>query len=123
MSASNLKQVLVIRKDLKVRKGKMIAQGAHASLMAYLSALGNRANMMMVYEWLQTHKQTKICVGVESEEELLAIHAKAQAAGLPASLVLDAAHTEFDIPTYTAVGIGPADSEQIDKITGELKLL
>lgn len=121
--AALIKQVIVIRKDLKVRKGKMIVQGAHASLMAYLSALGNRGNMMQVYEWLQTHKQTKICVGVESEEELFEIHRAAQAASLPCSLVLDAAHTEFDKPTNTAVAIGPADAEQIDKITSHLKLL
>lgn len=118
-----IKQVIVVRKDLKVRKGKMIAQGAHACLMSYLSALGNRDNMMVVYEWLQKHKQTKICLGVESEEELLDIHMKALQAGLPCALVTDAAHTEFQVPTNTAVGIGPADAEQIDKITKELKLL
>lgn len=118
-----MKQVIVIRKDLKVRKGKMIVQGAHASLMAYLSACGNRDSMMKVFEWLQNDKQTKICVGVETEAELLEIHSQAQKAGLPCSLVLDAAHTEFDKPTYTAVAIGPGNNDSIDAITKELKLL
>lgn len=100
----------------------MVSQGCHASLLSYLAALGNRGNMQMVFEWLQA-KQTKVCVGIESEEALFEIHKKAQAAGLPCSLVLDAAVTEFKAPTYTAVGIGPASVEEIDKITGELKLL
>jgi len=118
-----LKQVICVRKDLNMRKGKMIAQGAHASLMAYLSACGSRDSIMVVYEWLQNNKQTKICVGVDSEQELFDIHSAAQKAGIPCSLVLDAAVTEFDKPTYTACGIGPASAEEIDKITGSLKLL
>ena len=119
-----MKQVIVIRRDLKVRKGKMIAQGAHASLMAYLDASSVvSVHAGNAYDWLRDHKQTKIVVGVDSEQELLDIHIKAQAASLPCSLVLDAAHTEFDIPTYTAVAIGPAESALIDSITGHLKLL
>ena len=118
-----MKQVIVVRKDLNMRKGKMVAQGAHASLMAYLSALGNRDNFMSTYEWLQKHQQTKICVGIDSEEELLELHKRAQASSLPCALVLDAAKTEFDSPTYTALGIGPADSDKIDLLTAQLKLL
>jgi peptidyl-tRNA hydrolase, PTH2 family len=122
MSAS-LKQVICVRKDLNMRKGKMVSQGCHASLMAYLSACGNRDNMSVVYDWLQNYKQTKVCVGIESEEQLFEVHRKAQAAGIPCSLVLDAAVTEFETPTYTACAIGPAPSEHIDTITGTLKLL
>ena len=118
-----MKQVLVVRTDLKCRKGKMMAQSAHASLMSYLSALGNRENFMVVYEWLQKHNQTKIVVGIDSEQELLELHKKAQASSIPCALVLDAAKTEFDKPTYTALGIGPFDSEKIDLLTGQLKLL
>ena|SRR5271165_3975254 len=118
-----MKQVIVIRKDLKVRKGKMIAQGAHASLMSYLRALSNRDNFLKVHEWLTAHAQTKICVGVADEAELMEVFMKAQQANLPCALVTDAAHTEFDLPTRTAVGIGPASIEEIDKITGHLKLL
>jgi PTH2 family peptidyl-tRNA hydrolase len=118
-----MKQVIVVRTDLKCRKGKMMVQCAHASLMAYLSACGNRDNLIKVYEWLQNYKQTKIAVGINSEQELLDIHSAAQKAGLPCSLVLDAAVTEFKVPTYTSCGIGPTSAEEIDKITGHLKLL
>lgn len=118
-----MKQVIVVRKDLRVRKGKMMAQCCHASLMAYLNALSNRDNFMLTYDWLQNHQQKKICVGVNSEEELREVYDKAIAAGMSCSLVLDAAYTEFEVPTYTACGIGPAESEKIDLITGHLKLL
>jgi PTH2 family peptidyl-tRNA hydrolase len=121
--SAKIKQVICVRKDLNMRKGKMISQGCHASLMSYLGALSDRGNMMVVYDWLQNHRQTKVVVGVDSEEELFAVHKKAQASGLPCSLVLDAAVTEFEVPTYTACAIGPADADQIDTITAGLKLL
>lgn len=107
-----------------MRKGKMCAQSAHASLMAYMSAIQDISKSALdAFLWLRDHKMTKICVGVDSEAELLDIHMQAQKVGLPCSLVLDAGHTEFKQPTYTAVCIGPAPSEQIDTITGRLKLL
>ena len=67
---------------------------------------------------------TKIVVYVDTEEELLEIHEKAKAAGIHCSLIQDKGLTEFDnIPTYTAVGIGPWNCPEIDEITGHLKLL
>jgi peptidyl-tRNA hydrolase, PTH2 family len=112
-----MKQVIVLRKDLNMRKGKMIAQGAHASLSAYLIADEKQQDAW----WDQG--QTKICVGVDTEAELHEIWRKAAGAGLPTYIVRDAGRTEFKGPTYTAVAIGPADSSEIDKITGSLKLL
>lgn len=115
-----IKQILAIRKDLNMRKGKCVAQGAHASLGAYLFA--NRFNPQDAEKWMQTgHK--KICVGVESEQELHDLHAKAMELQLPTFLVRDAGLTEFTEPTFTAIAIGPAPSELIDTITGKLKLL
>lgn len=74
-------------------------------------------------QWLQ-ESFTKICVRVESEEELLQLHEKADEAGLLCSLIQDSGLTEFGgIPTYTCVAIGPAWAEDVDKITGELRLL
>lgn len=113
-----MKQVIVLRKDLNMRKGKMVAQGCHASLQAFLANDPNENN-----RWWTTHRQTKICVSVDSEAELLMIYDQAQKAGLVSSLVKDAGLTEFKEPTFTAVAIGPADSEKIDLITGNLKLL
>lgn len=126
------KQVIIVRKDLKMRKGKMVAQGAHASLKAILdrSSIKNPESNALVIEMTPEMKDwiggifTKICVSVNSEQELLDVYQKAQNAGLICSLIQDAGLTEFGgVPTYTAVAIGPANSKDINKITGLLKLL
>lgn len=112
-----MKQVIVVRKDLNMRKGKMVAQGSHASLGAYLDAsVCNRE------AWMQ-NGQTKICLGIDSEEALIEIFKEAHEANLPCYLVKDAGHTELPPGTLTAVAIGPYYEEDIDKITGKLKLL
>lgn len=114
-----LKQVIVIRHDLKMRAGKAIAQGAHASMAAILEHLEDPK----VKEWL-SGIFTKVCVRVESEEELLDIYNKAQDAGLLSVLITDCGLTEFrGVPTKTCVAIGPALSSELEPITGHLKLL
>jgi PTH2 family peptidyl-tRNA hydrolase len=115
-----IKQVIVVRKDLNMRKGKMVAQGAHASLRSFWAA--TKMLPAETFDWYE-NLSTKICVGVDSEDELHKLYIEAVQAGLPAALIKDAGLTEFKEPTYTAVAIGPADAEAIDKITGGLKLL
>lgn len=115
-----MKQVIIIRKDLKMRRGKEIVQGAHSSLKAYKNA----EEIQSKYDfpgWLNG-LQKKICVTVQSEQELLDLYQKALSNGLPVGLVKDAGLTEFKEPTLTALAIGPADENEIDKITGHLKL-
>ena len=125
------KQVIVMRKDLGMRKGKMIAQGAHASLKVLLdrgepSADGTRftfATTEAMAAWLGG-RFTKICVSVDSEAELDAVVERARAAGVPCALVVDAGHTEFHgVPTKTCCAVGPAWSDAVDAITGGLPLL
>ena len=118
-----VKQVIVMRNDLNMRKGKMVAQGAHASI-SFLKdmILYDISPSRIQVEWL-TSGQTKICVRCESEDELMAIFYKAQNAKLTVHLITDAGLTEFDGPTKTCLCIGPSKSEDVDKITGELKLL
>ena len=114
-----MKQVIVLRKDLNMRKGKMVAQGCHASMKATLENI----NHPDVKEWL-AGLFTKIAVSVNSEQELLEIYQKAQQANLVCSLIQDSGLTEFDgIKTYTAVAVGPAKNKRVDQITGHLKLL
>lgn len=113
-----------------MRKGKMIAQGAHASLGALLSHSWEDTDPKRLLtpldgaagEWLNG-LHTKVTVYVKSEEELLNIHKQAKEDHLMCHLVKDAGLTEFKEPTYTALAIGPADSDRIDKITGGLPLL
>lgn len=116
-----VKQVIVIRKDLGMRKGKMIAQGCHASLGSYFETL-DAGKDEWIGEWEATGT-TKIVVGVNSEDELLNIAYLAAQANLPHYLVRDAGRTEFKEPTYTAVGIGPWREDLVDEITGRLTLL
>lgn len=123
------KQVIVLRKDLNMRKGKMVAQGAHASLRAILM-LGHQeqSNFIIPLDprlepWL-LGRFKKICVSVNSEAELLALHDAAKAAGLISALIQDAGLTEFgNIPTYTALAVGPDREDRVDAITGALPLL
>jgi PTH2 family peptidyl-tRNA hydrolase len=122
------KQVIVVRKDLNMRKGKLVAQGAHASMGAILGLCkqdGDKLILEMddrVRPWL-TGRFKKICVYVNSEAELLAIHKQAQEHGLVTSLIQDAGLTEFGgVATYTAVAVGPDRADHIDAVTGTLPL-
>ena len=102
-----------------MRKGKMIAQGAHASLAAVLA----NDEDPRVTEWL-SQAFTKICVQVNSLEQLRDIYNAADEAGVIVSLITDNGLTEFGgIPTVTCCAIGPDTAERIDPITGSLKLL
>lgn len=118
-----IKQVIVIRKDLNMRKGKMIAQGAHASMAAILYMEGVVKKDECVSEWLKG-LFTKIVVYVNSEEELTNLYATAYRKGLNCSRILDAGLTEFNgVPTLTAVAVGPNYIEDVDAITKDLPLL
>jgi len=149
MTEETPKQWIVMRTDLKMRKGKMIAQGAHASMKVLLDRQFDRmlphdpgwrkegtalhrddsyttwritADPAM-HAWLQG-LFTKICVRVESEEQLETVYEKAKEAGLPCALIVDAGKTEFNgVPTKTCCAIGPAYPSQVKDIVGDLKLL
>ena len=136
----NIKQVIVVIKALNMRKGKIAAQAAHASMKVFFDrkieyfqasvpyAVDDPHQMLIsltheMKEWVNG-SFAKVCVSVDSEQELLDVYDKAREANLPCSLITDAGRTEFNgVPTKTVVAIGPANSEDIDKITGSLKLL
>lgn len=123
------KQVIVLRKDLNMRKGKMVAQGAHASMAAILN-LGNAKDGVFAIPldprlepWLVGNFK-KITCYVNSEQELVALYERAKEAGMICSLILDAGLTEFGgVPTYTAIAIGPDVYSNVDAVTGSLPLL
>jgi PTH2 family peptidyl-tRNA hydrolase len=141
------KQVIIVRKDLNMRKGKIAAQVAHASMAVLLDSMTLSIYDKLVIEGRDMVKKdfverrllleqghpmanwlsgsfTKVCVYVESEADLLKYYTLAKAADIPTSLIKDAGRTEFDgVPTHTCVAVGPEASDQIDKITGELPLL
>ena len=127
------KQVIVVRKDLNMRKGKMVAQGAHASMKAVLDLMVDKNDKMTLHleqpgyeamkDWIEG-RFTKICVSVNSESELLDVYNKAKEKGLICSLITDAGLTEFhEVPTITCCAIGPVWSDEVDEITAGLSLL
>lgn len=121
-----IKQVIVIRRDLKMRRGKEIAQGAHAA-MAFLTKridwLGVLSDLTEVeLEWIR-NSFTKIVLQVSSQEELEAIAKSAQESGVECNIITDSGKTEFGWrPTVTALALGPDTDEKLDPITQNLKL-
>lgn len=111
------KQVIVLRRDLSMSRGKYIAQGAHASLGAYESASND-----IIDAW-KDEGQKKIALGVDGREALESLVREAQARDLPTHLVHDAGQTELAPGTMTALGIGPGNQTDIDAVTGELETL
>ena len=126
---SGIKQVIVMRHDLKMRRGKQIAQGAHASMSFLCRRLQNQSSVSLddfsasERTWL-AGSFAKICCRVNSEEELMSIHDTAITAGLQVHLITDSGKTEFHgQPTRTCLAIGPDESSKIDAVTGHLELL
>lgn len=111
-----LKQVIIIRQDLKLPKGKAAAQAAHASVEAVL-----RSSEELVNAW---HEQgmKKIVVKVPDEKTMLTLQQQAKAKGLVASIITDAGKTVVAPGTKTCMAIGPDAEEIIDGVTGELPM-
>ena len=137
------KQMIVIRRDLKMHKGKIAAQASHACVEATLMALAKeqRLNEVCVAEnqnWVylnHSHEDTsaltnwfdagvaKICVYVDSEEELLELANQGREQGFVVALIKDAGFTEFHgEPTFTCIAFEPLAAEDIDPLTGDLPL-
>jgi PTH2 family peptidyl-tRNA hydrolase len=136
------KQVIIIRKDLNMRKGKMIAQGAHASMKVIADMMQQsgvwfsgdhkdfiKENKLTIVvdspldKWLNGIFK-KIVVGAENLNDMITAYNEAKKQGIPCSLIEDAGLTEFGGQvTITAAAIGPDSPEKIDKITGNFVLL
>jgi peptidyl-tRNA hydrolase, PTH2 family len=122
----------VIRRDLHMRRGKEIAQGAHASSawLAFavaqaltdgvpfdVSALDEAAQV-----WI-TSSFRKVTLQVQTEADIVSLHERALAEGLKSHLIHDSGKTEFGgVTTITALAIGPDLGDAIDRITGELSI-
>ena len=120
---NRIKQTIIIRKDLNLSKGRLVTQGAHASI-AFLTDLIKEYNPLQLTEvqkeWVYG-TFFKVCVGVDSEKELLDIGYNAVMLGLSVKYIEET--TGFDKPTVTCLAIGPDYSSKIDPVTKHLKLL
>ncbi|MFH1638291.1 MAG: peptidyl-tRNA hydrolase Pth2 [Candidatus Woesearchaeota archaeon] len=112
-----LKQAILVRQDLKMDKGKMAVQVAHASVDAVL-----KSDRKMVQDWKEEGMK-KIVMKVPGKKELIRYMQEAKDFGLKTALITDAAKTFFNEPTTTCLAIGPDEEEEIDKVTGKLKIL
>lgn len=123
-----IKQVVVLRRDLKMGAGKASAQAAHASLGCLIGPellqTGYAISFnQLVKDWINSG-QKKVCLRVNSEEELLKLEIEVREnTKIPYSIIQDSGKTKFHgVPTYTAIGIGPGYEDDIDKLTKHLKL-
>ena len=142
-SSYKSKQMIVMRRDLKMRKGKIAAQSGHACVEATLMALAREGRLGEVRvspgegwvyldddgreptalsDWFEAGV-AKVCVYVDSEEELLDIARQGRERGFAVALICDAGLTEFHgEPTYTCLAFEPLHAEDVDPITGRLPL-
>lgn len=112
-----MKMAIILRSDLDMGKGKLVAQGAHASVDCV-----RKSKKALVEKWLMKGSR-KIVLKVSSEKELIELDRKCKNSGLQTSLVVDAGFTQIPSGTMTALAIGPDEDERVDKITSKLKLL
>ena len=111
------KQVILVRTDLKMSKGKTATQCSHASVEAVSRSSNDKVN-----EW-KKEGMKKVVLKVKDEKELLRYKQEAEDLGLVTSLITDAGKTEIEAGTVTCLGIGPDKEDKIDRVTGKLKML
>jgi peptidyl-tRNA hydrolase, PTH2 family len=119
-NVSEYKQVIVVRTDLKMGKGKLAVQVAHAAVS---SAETTRVNKFQWFDSWFGENQAKICVKVDNEKELRILKGRLDEMGIPNSLIQDAGLTQLEPGTTTCLGIGPLPTQMADRYTGDLKLL
>ena len=112
-----MKQVILVRQDLKLPKGKLAAQAAHAAVEAAFNS-----DKKKVSEW-RAEGQKKIVLKVKDEKELLKYLQLAKDYSLKTALITDAGMTVVAPGTKTCAGIGPDEEDKIDEVTGKLKML
>ena len=112
-----MKQVILVRQDLQMPKGKLAIQSCHASVEAVL-----QSDKEKVKEW-RKQGMKKIILKVKDKKELLYYLQLAKDSNVTTALITDAGKTFFETTTTTCLAIGPDNEEKLDKITGNLKLL
>ena len=111
------KQVILVREDLKLPKGKLAAQSSHASVDATL-----KSDKRIVDLWKKDGGK-KVVLKIKDEKELFKYKQMAENAGLKTALITDAGHTVLEPGTITCLGIGPDEESKIDSVTGKLKMV
>ncbi len=136
-----IKQVIVVRKDLRMGKGKIGAQCAHASGKVFFDKMiisavyegpdGRTTSQNIISSfteemltWLKDIPFTKIVVGCDSLDEILLVEQECRVKDIPYALITDNGVTEFHgQDTITCIAVGPAKEEDLNPITGKFSLL
>jgi PTH2 family peptidyl-tRNA hydrolase len=116
----DFKQCIVVRDDLKLSAGKMAVQVAHAAVMAVERA--EKMDRSNVVDW-KREGQKKVVLRVPGVPDLFRLRDEAERAGIASAIVVDAGLTEIPAGTVTALGLGPAHTKLMDRVTGNLKLV
>ena len=112
-----MKQVMIVRTDLKMRKGKIAAQCCHGSIGAY-----KKTDPKKIRKW-ENEAYAKVVLKVQTKEELLELKKQADKKGISNYLVIDAGRTQIPTSSITVLALGPDEDEILDEVTGDLKLL
>ncbi len=115
-----IKQVIIVRKDIEMSTGKLVAQACHASLSSYLDAV--EKDEKVASAWLREGEK-KIVLKTNDLETLVKLFNAFKYKNIPCALVSDAGLTEVPPGTKTALGVGPWKGTEIDAFTRVLKLL
>jgi len=113
------KMVIAVRQDLKMGKGKIAAQCAHAAVGAYKKLVSHNKTLLRCWEY---NGQPKVVVKCQDESELMALFQHARALGLTATVIHDAGRTQISPGSKTVLAVGPGTEDDVDKVTGHLKL-
>ncbi len=111
------KQVILVRTDIVMSKGKMAAQVAHASTEATL-----KSDDQKVKAW-RNKGMKKVVLKVKGESELFKFKEFAKDVGVTSALIRDAGKTQLDPGTITCLAIGPDEVKKVDSVSGELKMM
>lgn len=123
LSNASYKMIFVVNMELNMGRGKQCAQVAHASLGLYLKIQesGSQEERTKVLSWISAG-QKKIVVRGNDLQQMRRIQDEAEQAKLPNFMVSDAGCTQIAPGSKTVLSIFGAN-EELDKITGSLRLL
>nr|CAB3265303.1 peptidyl-tRNA hydrolase 2, mitochondrial-like [Phallusia mammillata] len=117
---NQFKMVIAVRQDLKMGKGKVAAQCSHAAVGAYKKLNAKNKSLLKCWEY---NGQPKVVVKCQDENQLLELFHHARAIGLIATVIEDAGRTQISPGSKTVLGVGPGPEDDVNKVTGHLKLL
>eukprot|EP01138_Halocafeteria_seosinensis_P005068 gb/GECG01005181.1/.p1 GENE.gb/GECG01005181.1/~~gb/GECG01005181.1/.p1 ORF type:complete len:123 (+),score=10.64 gb/GECG01005181.1/:1-369(+) len=116
-----MKLVLAVRTDLKMKPGKIASQCAHAAVTSYKHGI-KKMDSKVMRAW-ENQGQPKIVIKVPNVEEFATIRQQCHLHSVPVITIRDAGRTQINSGDETVIAVGPANSDTINKITGKYPLL